>query len=165
VTLWNNTKSTLSLYSLIWDFLSSQIHIWTTTTWSNVWVVLPKPSWYDFLNWVPDMNTCFKVYASYNILRYLCAFIHVLIFVPVSKCRKSPKLTNIVIIAIITMLTMWCVQACGLNSRWIISMSRPMIYEREIWQQRGRLNWAHPFPKVLGSKRGSDIASGNIAQG
>jgi hypothetical protein len=36
------------LYSLIWDFLLSQINIWTTTTWSNVWVVLPKPSWYEF---------------------------------------------------------------------------------------------------------------------
>jgi len=38
-----------SLYSLIWDFLLSIIYIWTTTTWSNVWVVLPKPSWYEFL--------------------------------------------------------------------------------------------------------------------
>jgi hypothetical protein len=43
------------------------------------------------------MNTRFKVFASYNILHYLCDFIHVLIFVTVSKCRKSPKLTNIVI--------------------------------------------------------------------
>ena len=38
-----------SLYSLIWDFLLSQINIWTTTTWSNVWFVLPKPFWYEFL--------------------------------------------------------------------------------------------------------------------
>ena len=45
------------------------------------------------------MNTRFKVFASYNILRDLCDFIHVLIFVTVSKFRKSPKLTNIVIIA------------------------------------------------------------------
>jgi hypothetical protein len=43
------------------------------------------------------MNTRFKVFASYNILQYLCDFIHVLIFVTVSKCQKSPKLTNIVI--------------------------------------------------------------------
>jgi hypothetical protein len=43
------------------------------------------------------MNTRFKVFASYNILQYLCDFIPVLIFVIVSKCRKSPKLTNIVI--------------------------------------------------------------------
>ena len=43
------------------------------------------------------MNTHFKVFASYNILQYLCDFIHVLIFVTVLKCRKSPKLTNIVI--------------------------------------------------------------------
>ena len=40
------------------------------------------------------MNTRFKVIASYNILPY--DFIHVLIFVIVSKCRKSPKLTYIV---------------------------------------------------------------------
>ena len=39
----------LRVYSLIRDFLLSQIYIWTTTTWSNVWVVLPKPSWYEFL--------------------------------------------------------------------------------------------------------------------
>ena len=44
------------------------------------------------------MNTRFEVFASYNILQYLCDFIHVLIFVVVSKCRKSPKLTNIVMI-------------------------------------------------------------------
>ena len=42
------------------------------------------------------MNTRFKVFASYNILQYLCDFIRVLIFATVSKCRKSPKLTNIV---------------------------------------------------------------------
>jgi hypothetical protein len=44
------------------------------------------------------MNTRFKVFASSNILQYLCDFIHVLIFVTVSKCRKSPKLTNLVIL-------------------------------------------------------------------
>ena len=43
------------------------------------------------------MNARFKVFASYNILQYQCDFIHVLIFVTASKCRKSPKLTNIVI--------------------------------------------------------------------
>jgi hypothetical protein len=42
------------------------------------------------------MNTRFTVFASYNILQYLCDFIHVLIFVTVSKCRKSPKSTNTV---------------------------------------------------------------------
>jgi hypothetical protein len=44
------------------------------------------------------MNTCFKVFASYNILQYLCDLIHVFIFVTVSKCQKSPNLTNIVIL-------------------------------------------------------------------
>jgi hypothetical protein len=43
------------------------------------------------------MNTRFRAFATYNILQYLCDFIHVLIFVTVSKCRKNPKLTNIVI--------------------------------------------------------------------
>jgi hypothetical protein len=43
------------------------------------------------------MNTRFKVFASYNIFQYMCDFIHVLIFVTISKCRKSPKLMNIVI--------------------------------------------------------------------
>ena len=43
------------------------------------------------------MNTCFKIFASYSILQYMCDFIHVLISVIVSECQKSPKLTNIVI--------------------------------------------------------------------
>ena len=38
-----------------------------------------------------------KALASYNILQYLCDYIHVLMFVNVSKCRKSPKITNIVL--------------------------------------------------------------------
>ena len=42
------------------------------------------------------MNTHFKVFASYNILQNLYDIIHVLIFATVSKCQKSPKLTNIV---------------------------------------------------------------------
>ena len=45
------------------------------------------------------MNTGFRVFASYNILQYTCMwdFIHVLIFVTVSKCRKSPKSKNVAI--------------------------------------------------------------------
>ena len=43
------------------------------------------------------MNTRFEVFASNNILQYMCDFIHVLIFVNVSKCWKRPKLKNIVI--------------------------------------------------------------------
>ena len=44
------------------------------------------------------MNICFIVFASYNIIQYLCDFIRVLIFVIVSKCQKNPKWTNIVIL-------------------------------------------------------------------
>ena len=40
------------------------------------------------------MNIRFKVFASYNILQYLCDFIHVLIFVTVSKCRKKPQINE-----------------------------------------------------------------------
>jgi hypothetical protein len=68
------------------------------------------------------MNIRFKVFASYNILQDLCDFIYVLIFVTISKCRKSPKLTNIVIRVnleheLITMVkerpTMSCLEHCG----------------------------------------------------
>ena len=38
-----------------------------------------------------------EVLASSNILQYMCDFIHVLIFVIISKCRKNSKSTNIVI--------------------------------------------------------------------
>ena len=81
-----------SLCSLIWDFLFFQINIWTTTTWSNVWLILPKPSWYEFLIiWVLDMNTRFKVFVSYNILRYMwfypCSYI--------CNCLKMPKKSQI----------------------------------------------------------------------
>ena len=85
------------IYSLIWNFLLSQINVWTTTTWSNVWVVLPNPSWYEFiigfLIWTPAS----KYLQLTTFSNIVCDFMHVLIFVVVSKCRKNPKLTNIVI--------------------------------------------------------------------
>ena len=56
------------------------------------------------LNWVLDMNTRSKVFASYNIPQYQCDFIHVLIFVIVSKCQKNPKLTNIVIKVLVALV-------------------------------------------------------------
>ena len=77
-----------SLYSLIWDFSCLKL--------------MYGPQQHglmfgsSYLNHL-DMNTCFKVFASYNILQYMCDFIDVLRFVTVSKCWKSPKLTNIVI--------------------------------------------------------------------
>jgi hypothetical protein len=40
------------------------------------------------------MNIGFRVFASYNILQYLCDFIHVLIFVIVSKCRKKSQINE-----------------------------------------------------------------------
>ena len=38
-----------------------------------------------------------KVFTSYNIVQSLCDFVHVLMFVNVSKCQKNPKLTNTVL--------------------------------------------------------------------
>jgi hypothetical protein len=38
------------------------------------------------------MNTRFKVFASYNILQYLCDFIHILIFVTISKMPKKSQI-------------------------------------------------------------------------
>ena len=40
------------------------------------------------------MSTRFKVFASYNILEDLCDFIHVLIFVTVSKSRKKSQINK-----------------------------------------------------------------------
>jgi len=69
-----------SLYSLIWDFLLSQINIWTTTTWSNLWVVLPKPSSYEFLIgfliWTPaskylHLTTFSNLYVILSMFLYL----------------------------------------------------------------------------------------------
>ena len=40
------------------------------------------------------MNTRFKVFASYSILQYLCDFIHVLMFVTVSKCQKNSQINE-----------------------------------------------------------------------
>ena len=71
------------------------------------------------LDWVLDMNNCFKVFASFNILQYLCDFIHVLIFVTVLKCQKNSKLTNIVMIPKLT------VNLCAQNVRWLIKALLP----------------------------------------
>jgi hypothetical protein len=69
----------VSLYSLIWDFLLSQINIWTTTTWSNVWVFLPKPSWYEFLIgffiWTPA-SKYLHLTTFYNICVILSIFLY-----------------------------------------------------------------------------------------
>jgi hypothetical protein len=68
-----------SLYSLIWDFLLSQINIWTTTTWSNVWVVLPKPPSYEFLIgfliWTPASSICILQHSPISVWFYPCSYI------------------------------------------------------------------------------------------
>ena len=90
-------KTIISLYLLIWDFLLSQINIWTTTTWSNVWVVLPKPSWYEFLIrfliWTPASKYSLNPTTFSDIcVIYPCSHICNCLKIP-----KRPKLTNIVI--------------------------------------------------------------------
>ena len=69
------------------------------------------------------MNTLFKIFISYNILQYVCDFIHVLIFVTVSKCRKSPKLMNIVIHPSINRLVDWNRNS---NSMWTNGFVLPL---------------------------------------
>ena len=68
-----------SLYSLIWDSLLSQINIWTATTCSNIWVVLPKPSWYElligFLIWTPT-SKYLHLTAFSNICVILSMFLY-----------------------------------------------------------------------------------------
>ena len=76
------------------------------------------------------MNTRFKVFASYNILQYLCDFIHVLIFVTVSKCQKSPKLTNIVI------ATVTVTYSVDFSSKLQLSMT---IFHHKLLTREGRV--------------------------
>ena len=75
----SSTKTWESLYSLIWDFRLSQIDIWTTTTWSNVWVVLPKPSWYEFLIgfliWTPASK-----YLHLTIFSNICVILSMFLY-------------------------------------------------------------------------------------
>jgi len=79
------------LYSLMWDFLLSQINIWTSTTWSNVWVVLPKPSWYEFLIgfliWTPLQSICILQHSPISVWFYPCSYI--------CNCLKMPKKSQI----------------------------------------------------------------------
>jgi hypothetical protein len=36
-------------------------------------------------------------------------------------------------------------------------MPKPMIYGKKIWQQIGRFDSTHPFPRISRYKRGSEI--------
>jgi hypothetical protein len=80
------------LYSLMWDFLLSQINIWTTTTWSNVWVVLPKSSWYEFL-------IGFLIWTPASKYLHLTTFSNVCVIYPCSyicNCLKMPEKSQII---------------------------------------------------------------------
>ena len=67
--------------------------------WWPIWIVLPKPSSYEFLIW-------FKVLTSHDILQYLCASIHGIVFLKVSKCPKSLNLTNMVFRVVFLLISM-----------------------------------------------------------
>ena len=88
---WFGKNIIVSLYSLIWDFHLSQINIWTTTTWSNLWVVLPKPSWYEFLIgfliWTPLQSICILQHSPIFVWFYPCSYI--------CNCLKMPKKSQI----------------------------------------------------------------------
>ena len=88
----------VSLYSLIWDFVLSQINIWYGPQQHGLMFGSSYLNHLDmsflirFLIWTPAS----KCLHLTTFTQYLCDFIHVLIFVTISKCPKSPKLTNIV---------------------------------------------------------------------
>ena len=65
------------------------INIWTTTTWSNVCVILPKPSWYDiligFLIWTTASR--YLHLSPISVWFYSCSYI--------CNCLKMPKKSQI----------------------------------------------------------------------
>ena len=94
------------------------------------------------------MNTRFIVFASYNILQYLCDFIHVLIFVTVSKCRKSHKLTNIVFQDIYIYMVLFCLSwqcvACDPVSKFCVWL--PIQEKQAFWEPfHGKFRMRHPW--------------------
>ncbi len=65
---------------------------------------------------------------------------------------------------IITMMTTWCVRACGLNSLVVyFNVKTHDIWEGNVTIRRA-LNWEHPFPRVLGYKRRSDLKEVDIKE-
>ena len=56
-------------------------------------------------------------------------------------------------------------QACGLKSLVDYFNVKPMIYERKCDYKERDSNCAHPFPRVSGYKRGSNITKGGITKG
>ena len=111
------------------------------------------------------MNTRFKIFATYNILQNLCDFIYVLIFVIVSKCRKSPKLMNIVIYMVFMNTKMYTSplhsRRCGVNIyyanmtrcnthwRWTTYL---ILQSRFLWSNTSHRKWdgnrSNPFSAV-----------------
>ena len=87
------TNPYLSLYSLIWDFFLSQINIWTTTTWSNVWVALPKPSWHEFLIgfliWTPTSK-----YFHLTSFSNICVILPIFLYWNRLKMPKKPQINE-----------------------------------------------------------------------
>ena len=93
----------ISLDLLTWDFLLFQNNIWTTTTWSNVWAVLPKPSWDEFLIgflvWTPASNYLHLTTFSTIVWFYSCSYI--------CNSPKMPKKSQIVVY-ISTNIAIYC---------------------------------------------------------
>ena len=80
------------LFLLIWDFLLSQINIYGPQQHGlNVWVVLPKPSWYELWlgSWYehPLQSICILQYSSKSVWFYPCSY--------VCDCFKMPKKSQI----------------------------------------------------------------------
>ena len=100
-----------SLNSLIWDFLLSQINIWTTTTWSDVWVVLRKPSWYEFLIgfliWTPSSKYLHLTKFSNN-----CVILSMFLYLYLSQMPEKSQINKINIVIWYTVMRLLETQDC-----------------------------------------------------
>jgi hypothetical protein len=67
------------------------INIWTTTTWSNVWVVLRKPSWYEFLIgfliWTPASK-----YLHLTTFSNICVILSMFLYL--ERSQNAEKVPN-----------------------------------------------------------------------
>jgi hypothetical protein len=72
---------------------------------------------------------------------------------------------TIATMTIITMMTTWCVQVCGLNSSVVyLNVTTHDIWEGFVTIRNDILNQEHPFPRLSGYKRRNDI-KGRFTQG
>ena len=60
------------------------------------------------------------------------------------------------------MRTTWCVRVCGVC--YLFWWWDPWYVRGKRDNEEGDLNWAHPFPRVWGYKKGSDVTESDISE-